>query len=57
VVSSQNLHINNIIQTQQVIFTLYIHVTSINEKTHEFEREQKDVYGRIGGEKVKGEII
>jgi hypothetical protein len=35
-----------------------MHITTISEKRgHEFEREQGRVYGKIGEDKGKGEII
>ena len=64
-VSPENIHTSNIIQTEHIIFRnifvytySYMHITTISEKRgHEFEREQGRVYGKIGEDKGKGEII
>lgn len=60
VVSPENIHVNNIIQIEQVVFTYlgtHIHALTINEKrSHDFQREQGEVYERRR-RKGKGEML
>jgi hypothetical protein len=52
-VSPENIHTSDIIQTEQVIFrNIYVYtyrcVTTITEKSHEFERARDGLEGEVG---------
>lgn len=56
VVISENIHPSNIMQTDHImLIQLCVHVITINEKSHEFERVQRWVYERVQKKANKGE--
>lgn len=68
-VSLENIHASKTIHIEQVIFRntymsyicmimcMYVHVTINENRRHEFESEQRRVYGRIWSEEREGGII
>lgn len=60
-ISPQNRHISNSMQTKQAIFRnicecMYRHTITKGKRAHEFERGQRKVYGEFGGRIGEGEM-